>query len=138
MLSEEGLLLLHLFILYFRMSTKPDNSKSILVIVLGFSVLSLIFKLPWLLYGGLGLGILSLMSGWFESIILEGWFGLAHVLGWINTRILLGIIFYIFLTPIALLYRLFSGDPMKLKQPESSTFEERNHTYTAEDLKNQW
>lgn len=138
MLSEEGLLLLPLFIHYFRMSTKPDNSKSILVIVLGFSVLSLIFKLPWLLYGGLGLGILSLMSGWFESIILKGWFGLAHILGWINTRILLGIIFYIFLTPIALLYRLFSGDPMKLKQPKNSTFEERNHTYTAEDLKNQW
>jgi len=120
------------------MKTKIDNSKSILVIVLGFSILSLIFKQPLLLYFGLSVGVLSITSVRIESLILKGWFGLAHILGWINTRILLSIIFYIFLTPIALLYRIFSNDPMKLKQPKESTFEERNHTYIPEDLKNQW
>ncbi|MDJ1184595.1 SxtJ family membrane protein [Roseofilum casamattae] len=38
-------------------------------------------------------------------------FGL--VLGWINTRLILGIIFYVILTPMGLLRKAFGGDPMR-------------------------
>ena len=43
------------------------------------------------------------------------WMRLAFVLGWINTRILLGIVFYVLLMPLGLAFRLFSRDAMARK-----------------------
>ncbi|MEZ5541451.1 MAG: SxtJ family membrane protein [Pseudomonadota bacterium] len=41
------------------------------------------------------------------------WMKLGHVLGWINTRIILGIIFFLVFMPVALLFRLTGRDPME-------------------------
>jgi len=43
------------------------------------------------------------------------WMKFALVLGWVNTRLLLIIIFYAVLTPLAFFYRLFGKSFMKLK-----------------------
>jgi hypothetical protein len=40
------------------------------------------------------------------------WMKLGHVLGWINTRIILGAVFYLVVTPIGILRRLLGKDPM--------------------------
>jgi len=40
---------------------------------------------------------------------------IAHILGWINTRILLGLIFYLLITPIALVLKLMGRDPLNRK-----------------------
>ena len=40
------------------------------------------------------------------------WMKIGHVLGWINTRIILGVVFFIIFAPVALLIRLFGKDPM--------------------------
>jgi len=40
------------------------------------------------------------------------WMRLATVLGWINTRILLGLIFYLIFTPVGLVMRLSGRDPL--------------------------
>ena len=41
------------------------------------------------------------------------WMRLGHALGWVNTRLLLGIIFYLMITPMGLVMRLFGWDPMR-------------------------
>ena len=41
------------------------------------------------------------------------WMTVGEVLGWINTRILLGLIFYVIFTPLGLLMRLRGQDPMR-------------------------
>jgi hypothetical protein len=41
------------------------------------------------------------------------WMKLAEVLAWINTRILLGVVFYLVVTPIGLIMRLLRRDPMR-------------------------
>ena len=60
-----------------------------------------------------------LMSGLFVQPVLRplyvGWMKFAFVLGWINTRIILGIFFYIVLTPGSVLMRLFGRDALRLK-----------------------
>jgi hypothetical protein len=66
------------------------------------------------------------------------WFGLSRFLGSIVSKILLTVIFYIVATPIGLLRRVSGADPMRLrkwKQNNESVFIERNHTYSANDLK---
>ena len=44
--------------------------------------------------------------------LFKGWMFIGHVLGWINTRIILGLVFYLMVTPIGLLMRLLGKDPM--------------------------
>lgn len=43
------------------------------------------------------------------------WMAAGHVLGAINTRILLGLIFYLVVTPIGLFRRLLGKDPMGIR-----------------------
>lgn len=40
------------------------------------------------------------------------WMKIGHVLGYINSRIILGIIFFIMITPIGIIMRLVGNDPM--------------------------
>src|SRR5512137_2182609 len=73
--------------------------------------------------------------------IARAWLAFAEVLGAVNSRILLGAIFYLFLTPIALLARLTRGDFLHLKKrtgPERSYWQARDHAYTPEDLTKLW
>jgi hypothetical protein len=44
--------------------------------------------------------------------VFIAWMKIGHVLGWINTRIILGVVFFIIFAPVALLMRLFGNDPM--------------------------
>lgn len=116
-----------------------DRYKTILVIVTGLLVIAYIFELSWLSKTAILIGLVSI----FIPIVAKGiewvWLKLAHVLGWINSKILLSIMFFIFLFPIALLSRIFTKDPLKLKGRKiKSLFTDRNHTYTKEDLENIW
>ncbi len=43
------------------------------------------------------------------------WMKLAHVLAWINTRILLGLFFYLVLTPVGVVMRLLGKDLLDKK-----------------------
>ena len=42
----------------------------------------------------------------------KGWMAVGHVLGWINTRIILGVVFYVIVTPIGIIRRWLGKDPM--------------------------
>jgi O-antigen/teichoic acid export membrane protein len=44
--------------------------------------------------------------------VYQGWMAIGHVLGWINTRIILGMIFYVIVTPIGMIRRWLGKDPM--------------------------
>ena len=44
--------------------------------------------------------------------IHKGWMVLGHVVGWINTRIILGVVFYVIVTPIGVVRRWLGKDPM--------------------------
>jgi hypothetical protein len=44
--------------------------------------------------------------------IYKRWMALGHALGWINTRIILGFIFYVIVTPIGIFRRWLGKDPM--------------------------
>lgn len=49
------------------------------------------------------------------------WMRLAAVMGWVNTRILLGLMFFLVFTPIALARRALGHDPLELR------FDEKTH-----------
>lgn len=47
------------------------------------------------------------------------WMKIGHVLGWINTRIILGLIFFVIFTPVALGLKILGKDPLRRKLDRS-------------------
>ena len=74
------------------------------------------------------------------ALIHRGWMGLSHAIGGVMSKVILSIIFFFTLVPMAMLKRLFSKqDTLQLKRKsKGSYFVERNHTYEPKDLKNVW
>lgn len=116
-----------------------EKVKAQLVIVTGMVVLYFVFKSPWWLYAAAAVGILSIAVPVVGDLIVKGWFKLAEVLGNINGKIILSIMFFVFLWPIAMLYRLSTKNPLAIKRTdEKSFYNERDHLYTKDDLENTW
>ncbi|HEY8934184.1 MAG TPA: SxtJ family membrane protein [Cyclobacteriaceae bacterium] len=116
-----------------------DRYKTILVMVVGLLVLSIAFKTPVISFIAIGIGVLSIASSFAAKWIEWLWLKLALALGWINSRILLSILFFVFLLPIAWISKLFTKDPLLLKGRQlASLYSTRDHLYTKEDLENIW
>lgn len=116
-----------------------DRYKSILVIVTGLLALAWIFNIPLLGKLALVTGAASIFFPPFARAIVWAWFKIALGLGWVNSRILLSIVYFLFLMPIAWLSRLFTKDPLALKKQKRETlYVTRNHLYTGKDLENIW
>jgi len=65
------------------------------------------------------------------------WFGLSHLMGTIVSRVLLTAIFFIVVTPVAMVRQMIGADPMQLrgfKKSKQSVMQVRNHTFTAKDV----
>jgi len=65
------------------------------------------------------------------------WLGFSELLGAVMSRILLSIVFFAVVTPIAIFRRLVGKDSLKLrafKANEDSVMVERNHTFVGRDL----
>ena len=67
------------------------------------------------------------------------WMAFGHVLGWINSRIILGVVFFVVVTPIGLIMRLFGKDLLRMRTPKSSTYWiERDKPIDPQSLRNQF
>ena len=66
-----------------------------------------------------GIGGFLFTSGLLLPEILKPfyilWMLLAHVLSWVNTRIILGLIFYLIFAPIALIMKMIKRDSLQRK-----------------------
>ena len=49
------------------------------------------------------------------------WMRVGHAIGWVNTRIILGLVFYIMILPMGLIMRMFGNDPMERKIDKSAS-----------------
>jgi hypothetical protein len=50
------------------------------------------------------------------------WMQVAHALGWLNSRILLGAMFYVVMTPIGWIVRLTGADPLNRRKPAQDSY----------------
>lgn len=76
---------------------------------------------PWvaaIVFGSLGI-FSPLTLKWIHAL----WMKFAHVLGFINTRILLGIIYFLVFVPMGCVLRLLSRDPLVRRfEPNRETY----------------
>lgn len=105
-----------------------------------------------------GLLIIYLINGWYPLLIIAGtvgligsffnkpaswitwlWYKAGDLLGKIVPKIILSVVFFLFLFPISVLYRVFNKDRMELKSKTRNTmWNERDHSYSKEDLLMPW
>lgn len=86
-------------------------------------------------------GILVIIGLLFSSLtnkIHWLWMKIGEGMGFVTGKIVLTIIFYIFLVPLSFLARLRKRKPIKLNPDSNSFYTERNFTYTGESMKNLW
>jgi len=101
-------------------SEKADLRKFGIVVGVGLAVFGGIFLwrgktfYPYLFYASAVL----LVSGFAFPIVLKPlhkvWMAIAILLGWVMTRLLLSVLFFVVLTPIGLLLKLFGKDFLEL------------------------
>lgn len=121
--------------------SESDKSKAQLVIVTGLVVFYFIFgsKYPYLLMAAAAIGVLSIFIPAAGNLIVKGWYKLAEIMGAINGRILLSLVFFVILFPVALLAKMGKKNPLTLKrESKKSVFVDRSHKYTAKDMEQVW
>lgn len=122
-------------------NTIENPLKVTAVVVLATIIAGLYLNLDWLAYAGITMLGVGLVSSRVNQTFARLWMAFARVIGTVNSKLLLTIIFYLVLTPIAVLYRLLRGSPLQTIEEtnqDHSYFIEREETYSASDFENPW
>lgn len=118
---------------------KLKAKSTILVIVLGFIIIYAYSKNFNFLKVSIIIGLLGVISDKASLLIDKIWFKISYILGLIVPNILLGLIFYFILFPIALLSRLFGNkDALNLKNNTKTLFINKNSIFKAKSFEQPW
>lgn len=143
----EALLQLRLFTRSFRMKPIKLNREKELEVMLTLCVAFVMLwwvtnKVHiWMLGTALAVGFIGMFSKYLTSKIAFGWMKMAEMMGGIMNKVMLSLIFFLFLVPIAILSRILSRSKssLLLKKPDTNTyFFDRKQRYTAKDFENTW
>ncbi|QJB57276.1 SxtJ family membrane protein [Pseudodesulfovibrio sp. zrk46] len=83
--------------------------------------------------------LLVINMTWSKAFYLPAkvWLGFSHLLGTVMSKVILTLVFFVILTPLALLRRILGHDPMQLnkwKKGRNSVFFSRDHSFTPEEI----
>ena len=119
--------------------TKTNAVKTVLTISIGFSIIYILINAKWALYTSVSVGVLGLLSNRIAQGIDFLWMKLAKVLSYIVPNILLSIIFYLFLFPIAILSKIFnSKNALHLKNTSDTIWVDKENVMTKDSLEKMW
>lgn len=120
---------------------QPNSKEVILVIVVGLLIISRIFSMDNLVIVAIVIGLLGVLSSTLSDKMAWLWFKVSDALGYIMSRFILTMIFFLILTPVALVSRLVRKKDLmgkKIDDSVSSYFEIRNHEYYPKDFTDPW
>ncbi len=125
---------------------KQSVEAIVLGLVSGLIAIYLIIKwrthqeFPVLIYAAVSLGLISTVSHRAANLIAKAWMTLGHLMGKVTGGVLLSIVYFFILTPISKLQKLFSKSIKFKNQPQTkkSTWLERKHQFSRDDLTELW
>jgi hypothetical protein len=90
----------------------------------------------WLSFG---FGLAGILSPWMSRQISEVWMRLTRVLGRISNAVLLSLVYWLVVVPVAVFRRMRKKDRLTyFDQSATSNFISRDHAFTKEDLEKMW
>jgi hypothetical protein len=122
------------------MSTPNNNHQAKdtgLALVLILLIIEYIKRPNWLTVAAMTVLVLVMTWPSLFKPLARIWFGFSHILGGVVSKVLLTLVFFVVVTPIGLIRKVFGADPMKLsiwKKSTDSVLVDRNHSYTKEDI----
>jgi hypothetical protein len=117
---------------------RQRSLETILVLLIALGGIYWLTGNYWFLLTAGILGIIGLLFPSLTNQIHWLWMKVGEAMGFVTGKIVLTIIFYIFLVPLSFLARLRKRKPIKLKPDNNSFYTERNFTYTKESMENLW
>jgi len=119
---------------------REKNLETCLVISTGLTIAWFFYPIQWLLIVAISIGIIGAFFNPIASWIHWAWYKIAELMGSIMAPMILSLVFFVFLFPIALLYRLINGDGLQLtkKGKQESYWTIRKHAFVAKDLRDMW
>ena len=119
---------------------REKELETIIILALASLILFLLFKIKIFLFLSIIFLSVSLLSKKLTSMISRLWLGFSYYVGTVNSKIILTLIFYLFLTPIAFIFRLCTKNPLLLKMGKSleSYYSSRNYTPNKKDFEKIW
>lgn len=121
------------------MKTQKEKALETLLVLSGAFVFVFwitnkkIFLLLALIFVAIGI-----FSPWLAEKISWLWLKFSEVLGYVMSKVILSIVFFVFLLPLSLMQKIFKKDSFSLKRKSTSYYTERDHLYTGKDLENMW
>jgi len=92
----------------------------------------------WLVAAAILLFVAWLASGLLSPVV-KIWMKIGHMVGVFNTRLLLAIIFFLLITPLAVLFRLAGRDALALRIKKGSSYwQENKKIWPPESFRNQF
>ena len=120
-----------------NINTNP--AKTVLTVCVGILVFYFFSKLEWLLYTALIIGIIGVFSTYLSMVIDNLWMKLAWLLSYIFPTIMLSLVFFLIVFPLAILYKLFSRtDNLMLKNRKESLLMGTNKLFTKTSFEKPW
>ena len=114
------------------------EQQTCLVIMTGLLVIWWFNWSKWLVLAAAIIGLIGAFLPAIARWINWAWYKLAEGMGWVMSKVLLSIVFYLFLFPIALLSRLVGKSGLQLTRKDDTYWVERSHKYSKKDLDNTW
>lgn len=119
---------------------KTEVSKTVSVLSLASLAGFVLFKASWLLWLSALLTAGNIFDNRLTPLIASYWIKFATFLGHINSKIILTLVFYLALTPFAVLYRTFNkaGVDSFLRNKRTSNFEDCTAEIKKESFEKVW
>jgi len=127
--------------MFIRINWNPSDHelrKFGIAILIGFALIGCLFwwKISlavafWIWGISAFAGILALIAPPFSKPIYHVWMGMAFVMGTTISFLIVLTIFYMIITPVGLIMRLFGRDPLKLKK---ASFAENTYWHEHSDM----
>jgi hypothetical protein len=120
-----------------RKITKDQSRDTGMAMVLLFLLIFVSRKHTWLLYTAMILHVVNMIVPKVFYPIAIFWLGFSDAMGAVMSKVLLSIVYFLVVTPIALLRRISGKDSLKLrvfKSSQESVMVKRDHLFTARDM----
>lgn len=133
----------HLFIHYFKwmnkLAPKIDPISTILTINICFIILYLITRWHLLLYFSILIGIGGLSNKTISIFINNLWIRMVRIFSCIARNLVLTLIYFIVLTPLAYLCKAFNcSNQLNLRNNKRSLFLEKHKNFNSDSFHKMW
>ncbi len=117
--------------------TKDQSRDTGMAMVLLFLILRMALHRDIFLFFCIALQVVNMTFPRAYRPVAVVWLGLSNLLGSIMSKVLMSVVFFVIVTPIGVLRRLFGQDSLNVhafKKDDESVMWVRNHKFTANDI----